>query len=291
MNEYAHPELLVTTQWVSENLDNPIVKLVEVDVDTQAYQAGHIPGAVGFNWQTQLQDQVNRDILSRMDFEDLMGSYGISESDTIVLYGDNRNWFAAYGFWLCRIYGHADVRLMDGGRTKWLNEPGRVLTVQETRPRPVSYHSREINRDIRARVQEVLDLIHGHGGNLVDVRSPEEYTGAVVAPPGMSETAQRGGHIPGAVNIPWSRAVRPDGSFRSMEELRRIYLIEGGVNPSLPTVAYCRIGERSSHTWFVLSCLLGLENVKNYDGSWTEYGSMIGLPIERLAPETIQAGA
>jgi len=291
MNEYAHPETLVTTQWVSEHLEDPALRLVEVDVDTQVYRTGHIPGAIGFNWQKQLQDQVNRDILSRVAFEELAGSHGIGEDDTVVLYGDNHNWFAAYGFWLFRIYGHGDVRLMDGGRNKWLNEPGRALTVQEPRFRPRTYRAKGIDRDIRARVPDVLQVVHGLSGNLVDVRSPEEFAGTMVAPPGMNESAQRGGHIPGAVNIPWSRAVRLDGTFKSMDELRQLYLIEGSLDPSRPTFAYCRIGERSSHTWFVLACLLGLENVRNYDGSWTEYGSMIGLPIERLTLEAIPAGA
>lgn len=291
MNEYAHPEVLVSTQWVRENLGKPGIKLIEVDVDTQAYEAGHIPGSLGFNWQTQLQDQLVRDILSRRAFEELMGAHGVTVNDTVVLYGDNNNWFAAYGFWLFKIYGHRDVRLMDGGRTKWLNEPDRPLITDATPITPTTYRAAEPDLTLRARIPEVLHAVRTLAQNLVDVRSPDEFTGTILAPPGLSETAQRGGHIPGAVNVPWSKAVHADGSFREMNELRRLYLIDAGVNPSRPTIAYCRIGERSSHTWFVLTYLLGLEHVKNYDGSWTEYGSMIAVPIERATRETVPAGA
>ncbi len=289
MNPFAHPEVLVTTQWVHDTLGKPGLKLVEVDVDTLAYHAGHLPGAIGLNWQTQLQDPLARDIPSKSAFEELMAHHGISEEDTIILYGDSSNWFAAYAFWLLKIYGHRDVRLMDGGRTKWLNEPGRALTLERPPLEPGRYTAQRPDLSLRARVQDVLKVVQTGSHNLVDVRSPDEYTGKVVAPPGMTETAQRGGHIPGAHNVPWSTAVNPDGTFKGINDLRRIYLIDAGLNPSRPTITYCRIGERSSHTWFVLSYLLGLENVKNYDGSWTEYGSMIGLPIERLVRET--AGA
>jgi thiosulfate/3-mercaptopyruvate sulfurtransferase len=291
MNTYAHPEVLVTTEWVHEHLGQAGIRLVEVDVDTQAYEAGHLPGAVGFNWQTQLQDQLSRDILSKSGFEQLLGTAGITGKDRVVLYGDNNNWFAAYAFWLFKIYGHKDVVLMDGGRLKWLNEPDRPLTTELPKPQPGRYEAQGPDLSLRARVQDVLRAAQAGAANLVDVRSPDEYTGKVVAPPGMSETAQRGGHIPGAASVPWSRAVRTDGTFKDMDDLRQIYLGEAGVRPSRETIAYCRIGERSSHTWFVLTYLLGLENVKNYDGSWTEYGSMVGLPIERGAGDRVAASA
>jgi thiosulfate/3-mercaptopyruvate sulfurtransferase len=279
MANYAHPEVLVETDWVKANLGK--VKLVEIDVDTRAYDAGHIPGAVGFNWQTQLQDQLRRDIISQAAFEKLVGDAGISADDTVVLYGDNNNWFAAYGFWLFKIYGHDDVRLMNGGRVKWLNEQDKPLTTEATAVTPATYKVREVNLALRAMLPDVLQALEGKRTNLVDVRSPDEFTGKVIAPPGMTETAQRGGHIPGAKSIPWSTAVAGDGTFKPAGELRRIYLEQRGVDAGRDTIAYCRIGERSSHTWFVLKYLLGLENVKNYDGSWTEYGSIVGAPIEK----------
>ncbi|MCX8090796.1 MAG: sulfurtransferase [Verrucomicrobiae bacterium] len=280
MATYAHPEVLVETDWVLANLGKPGIKLVEIDVDTKAYDAGHIPGAVGFNWQTQLQDPVRRDIISQDAFEQLVGGAGISPSDTVILYGDNNNWFAAYGFWLFKIYGHKDVRLMNGGRVKWLNEKDKPLTTEVPKVTPVPYKVTEVHLELRAMLPQVFEAQKG-GWNLVDVRSPDEFTGKVIAPPGMTETAQRGGHIPGAKSVPWSTAVNPDGTFKSADELRRIYLQEKGVDPTRPTIAYCRIGERSSHTWFVLKYLLGIENVKNYDGSWTEYGNLVGAPIEK----------
>jgi thiosulfate/3-mercaptopyruvate sulfurtransferase len=282
MSGYAHPELLVTTDWVKENLGKPGIKLVEVDVDTKAYDAGHIQGAIGFNWQTQLQDQVSRDIISKEAFEQLIGGAGISNNDTVVLYGDNNNWFAAYALWLFRIYGHREVRLMDGGRVKWLNEPDKQLTVEPTRITAVRYTAQAADQSLRARIGDVLQAVGSHSHNLVDVRSPDEFTGKVLAPPGLSETAQRAGHIPGAKSVPWSTAVNPDGTFKSADDLRKIYVDGAHVDGARPTIAYCRIGERSSHTWFVLKYLLGLKDVRNYDGSWTEYGSMIGLPIEKL---------
>ncbi len=285
MTAYAHPEVLVETDWVKENLGKPGIKLVEVDVDTKAYDAGHIPGEVGFNWQTQLQDQVNRDIISPQAFEKLIGGAGIRESDTVILYGDNNNWFAAYAFWLFKIYGHQDVRLMNGGRVKWLNEPDKPMTTEKPEPRPVPYKVSRIDTELRARLAEVLAAAPSHVVNLADVRSPDEFTGKIIAPAGMSETAQRAGHIPGAQNIPWSTAVRPDGTFKSVEELRSIYLDSQAVDLHKPTIVYCRIGERSSHTWFVLKYLLGIENVKNYDGSWTEYGNLVGVPIEKPSPQ------
>jgi thiosulfate/3-mercaptopyruvate sulfurtransferase len=281
VNGYAHPEVLVETDWVKANLGKPGIRLVEIDVDTKAYDAGHIPGAVGFNWRTELQDQVGRDILGKDAFERLVGGAGILPQDTVVLYGDNNNWFAAYGFWLFKMYGHEDVRLMDGGRQKWLGEPDKELVTAKPANAPVRYQAGEPDLRLRARVADVLDVVAKRSQTLVDVRSPDEFTGKVIAPPGMSETAQRGGHIPGAKSIPWGTAVSQNGTFKSADELRTIYLDEKGVDPSRPTIAYCRIGERSSHTWFVLSYLLGLKDVRNYDGSWTEYGNLIGAPIEK----------
>jgi thiosulfate/3-mercaptopyruvate sulfurtransferase len=281
MKSYAHPELLVSTDWVKESLGRPGIKLVEIDVDTKVYEAGHIPGSVGFNWQTQLQDQVGRDIIGKTAFEKLMGNAGISPSDTVVCYGDNNNWFAAYGFWLFKIYGHRDVRLMNGGRVKWLNEPDKALTTEKTQVAPVAYQASEPDKSLRAMLPQVFEAIGSGKWNMIDVRSPDEFTGKVIAPAGMNETAQRGGHIPGAKNVPWSTAVNPDGTFKSADQLREIYVAQRGVDPDKDTIAYCRIGERSSHTWFVLKYLLGFKNVRNYDGSWTEYGNLVGAPVEK----------
>jgi thiosulfate/3-mercaptopyruvate sulfurtransferase len=281
MTDYAHPEVLVSTDWVKQHLGDPGLKVAEIDVDTQAYAAGHVPGAVGFNWQTQLQDTVRRDIVSKQEFERLMSTAGISPSDTVILYGDNNNWFAAYGFWLMKIYGHKDVRLMNGGRVKWLNEDDKELTAEPTAVTPTDYRAQEPDLALRAKLADVVKVLERHDHNLVDVRSPDEFTGRIIAPPGLPETAQRPGHIPGATNVPWSTAVAPDGTFKSADELRGIYLNGVGVLDDRPTIAYCRIGERSSHTWFALKYLLGLDDVRNYDGSWTEYGNLIGMPIER----------
>jgi thiosulfate/3-mercaptopyruvate sulfurtransferase len=281
MANYVHPEILVDTDWVKQNLGKSGIKLVEVDVDTKAYDAGHIPGAVGFNWQSQLQDQVRRDIISKSEFEHLMSEAGISPSDTVILYGDNNNWFASYALWLFKLYGHKDVRLMNGGRVKWLNEQDKELTPEKPKITPTQYRASEPDLSLRALLPDVLQAQKDSGVNLVDVRSNDEFTGKVIAPPGMTETAQRGGHIPGAKSVPWSTAVAPDGTFKSADELKKIYLEDKGVDPKKNTIAYCRIGERSSHTWVVLKYLLGLNNVKNYDGSWTEYGSVVGVPIEK----------
>src|ERR1041385_3011048 len=246
MARYANPEALVETNWVKENLGKPGIKLIEIDVDTKAYDGGHIPGAVGFNWQTQLQDQVRRDIISKEAFEKLVGGAGVSPNETVILYGDNNNWFAAYGFWLFKIYGHKDVRLMNGGRVKWLNEKDKPLTTEITPVTPTTYRVTQTHLELRAMLPQVFDAQKGNW-NLVDGRSPDEFTGKVIAPPGMSETAQRGGHIPGAKSIPWSTAVAADGTFKPAEELMRIYCQEKGVDPHKDTIAYCRIGERSSH--------------------------------------------
>ena len=278
MSDYSHPEMLVSTDWVQENLGSDQFKLIEIDVDTAAYDLGHIPGAIGFNWQSQLQDQVNRDLISREDFEKLMGESGISPADTIIVYGDSNNWFAAYGLWIMQYYGHANIKLMNGGRVKWANE-GRSLSLDSPTITPTTYTVSQTNEDFRALLGEILEVAKLGNRNLVDVRSPDEFTGKIIAPPGMSETAQRAGHIPGATSVPWGSAVAEDGAFKSADELRAIYFDDAGVDPSRDTIAYCRIGERSSHTWFVLKYLLGLDNVKNYDGSWTEYGNVIRAPI------------
>lgn len=281
MSTYANPEVLVTTDWVKEHLNDPKVRLVEVNVDLQAYDAGHIPGAVGWNWQTQTQDQVRRDIPTKEAFEALMSSAGIASDTTVVLYGDNNNWFAAYAFWLLKMYGHKDVRLMNGGRLKWLNESDKPMTPQKPSYPATAYMATALNETDRAKLPEILQIATSKSHNLVDVRSPDEFSGKVIAPPGMSETAQRAGHVPGARSIPWSQAVAPDGTFKPLPELKALYFEKAGIDPNKPTVAYCRIGERSSHSWFVLKYLMGMKNVRNYDGSWTEYGNVVGAPIEK----------
>jgi thiosulfate/3-mercaptopyruvate sulfurtransferase len=280
MGNYVHPEVLVETDWVKQNLGKPGIKLVEVDVDTTAYDAGHIPGSVGFNWQTQLQDQVNRDIIGKEAFERLVGGAGISPSDTVILYGDNNNWFATYAFWLLKYYGHADARVMNGGRAKWIAEK-RAMTKEVPKVTPTTYKAKDPDQSIRIVRDEVVAVVKKPGIALVDVRSPKEFSGEILAPENLpQEGAQRGGHIPGAANIPWSQAVKEDGTFKSPDDLKQLY--EGkGITSDKNVIAYCRIGERSSHTWFVLKYLLGYPRVRNYDGSWTEYGSMVNVPIEK----------
>jgi thiosulfate/3-mercaptopyruvate sulfurtransferase len=279
--EYAHPEVLVSTDWVAQHRQDPNVRLVEVDVDTAAYDEGHIPGAIAWAWNTQLCDTIRRDILNKEQFEELMRNSGISNDTTVVLYGDNNNWFAAWAFWQAKIYGHRDVRLMNGGRKKWLAE-GRELSFEVPSVPRTDYRASEPDLSLRAFLDEVREAMAKGAAALVDVRSPAEFTGEILAPPGLPETCQRGGHIPGARNIPWGKACNEDGTFKSADELKQIYAGEG-IDGSKPVIAYCRIGERSSHTWFVLRYLLGLENVKNYDGSWTEWGNLVGAPIERGA--------
>lgn len=271
-------EILVTTDWVAENLENETIRLIEVDVDTNAYSEGHIPGAVGFNWQSQLQDQVNRDILSQAEFNRLLSEAGVTADTSVILYGDNHNWFAAYALWLFKYYGHENVRLMDGGRAKWLAE-GRPTTTEIPQYAATNYQSSSVNPELRADRDYIRARLETDGFGLVDVRSPAEFVGDIIAPPGMSETAQRPGHIPGASNIPWSQAVAEDGTFKSREELEALYA-DQGINGSIhEIIAYCRIGERSSHSWVALKYILGYDNVRNYDGSWTEWGNLIGNPI------------
>lgn len=279
MAEYAHPESLVSTEWVAEHGGDAGVRLVEVDVDTSAYDQGHIEGAVGWDWTDQLQDTLNRDIISRSDMEELLGGSGISNDTNVILYGDNNNWFAAWAFWQMRMYGHENVKLMDGGRAKWEAE-GRPLTTDAVSHESVRYIASEPDNSIRAFREDVVSAASSGSSFFVDVRAPEEYRGELLAPAALpQEGAQRGGHIPGAANVPWATAVAEDGTFKSADELIEIYGSQ--VDNSKPTIAYCRIGERSSHTWFVLTQLLGLDNVSNYDGSWTEYGSIVRAPIER----------
>jgi thiosulfate/3-mercaptopyruvate sulfurtransferase len=279
-NGYAHPEMLVETAWVAANREHPNLRLVEVDVDTSAYEQGHIPGAVGWNWHTDTQERLSRDIPAPEAFKALMERSGISNDTTIVLYGDNHNWFAAYALWMLQYYGHNDVRLMNGGRQKWLAE-GRPTTTEAPAVPPAQYVLGAVRRELRA-LRPFVEESVGHAGRaMVDVRSPDEYAGKLLAPANLpQEGAQRGGHIPGAANIPWATAVGEDGCFKPRAELEQIYGAKG-ITPDKQVIAYCRIGERSSHTWFALKYLLGYPDVRNYDGSWTEWGSAIGVPVEK----------
>jgi len=277
---YAHPEVLVDADWVEAYLHDPQVRLIEVDVDTTAYDQGHIPGAVGFDWKKELQDQIVRSPLSKEHLEELLGRAGVSNDTTVVLYGDNNNWFAAWALWILKYYGHKDARLLDGGRVKWLADK-REITTEVPSYSVTTYHAGAPDTEIRALRDQVLGWLGQSNIALVDVRSPGEYSGELLAPANLpQEGAQRSGHIPGAANIPWATAVREDGTFKSADELRAIYGSKS-VTADKEVVAYCRIGERSSHTWFALHYLLGYPNVRNYDGSWTEWGSLIGVPIEK----------
>lgn len=280
METYVHPEVLVETQWVADNLKDPKIRLVEVDVDTAAYGEGHIPGAVGWNWKSDLEETLERDIAHQATLDKLLSRSGIANDTTVILYGDNNNWFATYAFWLLKYYGHADARLMNGGRAKWIAE-GRPMTKETPKHPATTYKTQGPDKSIRVVREEVIASVGKAGLGLVDVRSPKEFSGEILAPENLpQEGAQRGGHIPGAANIPWSQAVREDGTFKSAEDLKQLYQGKGIV-PDKEIIAYCRIGERSSHTWFVLKYLLGYPKVLNYDGSWTEYGSLVHVPIER----------
>ena len=273
----SRQDVLVSADWAEENLNADGVVFVEVDEDTSAYEGGHIPGAVRIDWKTELQDQVVRDFVDKAGFEKLLSEKGIDNDHTVVLYGGNNNWFAAYAYWYFKLYGHSQVQLLDGGRKKWELD-GRTLTKDVADRKQTSYTAQEADLSIRAFRQEAIDAIGVK--NLVDVRSPDEFSGKILAPAHLpQEQSQRPGHIPTALNVPWSKTANEDGTFRSDEEIAGIYR-EAGLDTSKATIAYCRIGERSSHTWFALHELLGHTDVKNYDGSWTEYGSLVGVPIE-----------
>jgi thiosulfate/3-mercaptopyruvate sulfurtransferase len=272
--------VLVSTEWLAEHLGDAGLVVAEVDENPDLYDEGHIPGAVELHWRDDLQDPVERDLVGKEEFERLLSSRGIGNDTTVVLYGDKNNWFAAYAYWYLKIYGHGDVRILDGGRQKWIDE-ARELTTDEPAPEPAAYTAQEADEGIRARRDEVLAMLGDAGRVLVDVRSPQEFSGDLIAPPGYEqEGAQRAGHIPTAASVPWAQAVRDDGTFKSADELRELYGGKG-VTPDKQVTAYCRIGERSAHTWFVLRELLGYETVKNYDGSWTEWGNLVDVPIER----------
>jgi thiosulfate/3-mercaptopyruvate sulfurtransferase len=280
MGDYAK-DVLVETEWVEQHLDDESIRIAEVDENPGLYAESHIPGAIGFDWKRDLQDPVKRDFLSPKDFGTLMGERGISNDHTVVLYGDRNNWFAAYTFWYFKYYGHDKVLLMNGPREKWLSEDRR--TTQDI-PEYEAATFRVTAQDdaIRARREEVLDALGAGSHKLVDVRSPQEFSGELIAMPGYEqEGAQRAGHIPGASSVPWAQAVREDGSFKSREELEELYTTKGVIDGDTPIIAYCRIGERSAHTWFVLHELLGRDDVRNYDGSWTEWGNMVDVPIEK----------
>jgi thiosulfate/3-mercaptopyruvate sulfurtransferase len=273
----SRENVLVSAQWAEDNLDTSGVVFVEVDEDTSAYDGGHLPGAVKVDWKTDLQDPVRRDFVDREGFEKLLSAKGIGNDDQVVLYGGNNNWFAAYAYWYFKLYGHDKVQLLDGGRKKWELD-GRALTKDETTRAATAYSAKDQDLTLRAFRDEVVAAINTK--NLVDVRSPDEFSGKLLAPAHLpQEQAQRAGHIPSAINVPWSKAANEDGTFRGDDELREIYG-EAGLDGSKSTIAYCRIGERSSHTWFVLRELLGHSDVKNYDGSWTEYGSLVGVPVK-----------
>jgi len=279
--EYANPDMLVSTDWVAEHLDDPSVVMVESDEDVLLYDTGHIPGAVKIDWHTDLNDPLVRDYLSSGAFAELLSRHGITRDHTVVFYGDNFNWWAAYALWVFKLFGHPDTRLMDGGRALWKAEGRPMGTEIPQRPRTEYPVPKRNDASIRAFRDEVVTHLKA-GGPLVDVRSPQEFSGELLHMPDYpQEGALRGGHIPGAANVPWKRAANEDGTFKTAEELREIYFQEMGLGPKDEVIAYCRIGERSSHTWFVLKHLLGLSRVRNYDGSWTEWGNLVGAPIER----------
>jgi thiosulfate/3-mercaptopyruvate sulfurtransferase len=273
----SRENVLVSAQWAEDNLGAPGVVFVEVDEDTSAYDGGHIPGAVKIDWKTELQDPVRRDFVDKAGFEKLLSNKGVGNADQVVLYGGNNNWFAAYAYWYFKLYGHDNVKLLDGGRKKWELD-GRPLSADEVKREATNYTAQDQDLSLRAFRDEVVDAIGTK--NLIDVRSPDEFSGKLLAPAHLpQESAQRAGHVPSALNVPWAKAANEDGTFRSDDELRELYS-EAGLDSGRATIAYCRIGERSSHTWFALHELLGLSDVKNYDGSWTEYGSLVGVPVK-----------
>jgi thiosulfate/3-mercaptopyruvate sulfurtransferase len=277
--EYAS-DVLVSTDWVQEHLDDPSIRIVEVDENPALYAEAHIPGAIGLDWRTDLQDQVRRDFLDAEAFGELFGSRGISNDHTVVLYGDRNNWFAAYTYWYLKYYGHDKVKLVNGPREKWLSE-GRPTSTEIPSYEPVTFTTTQGDRDIRALRDEVFGALES-GKKLVDVRSPQEFSGELIAMAGYEqEGAQRGGHIPGAASVPWAQAVQEDGTFKPREALEELYGGKGVLDAPEGIIAYCRIGERSAHTWFVLHELLGQQDVKNYDGSWTEWGNLVNVPIEK----------
>ena len=272
-------DVLVSTDWVAQHLNDATLRIVEVDVDTAAHEQGHVPGSIAWNWTTELCDTVVRDIVPLQKFEGLMARSGVGNDTTVILYGDNNNWFAAWALWQLKVYGHRDVRIMNGGRKKWLAE-GRDLRTDVPKVCATTYKAETPDLSIRAFLPEVQEAVKHDSATLIDVRGPQEFTGEILSPPGLPETCQRGGHIPGAKNVPWAKACNEDGTFKSMDELRALYA-SVGVSADKPVIAYCRIGERSSHTWFVLKQLLGYDNVKNYDGSWTEWGNLVGAAVEK----------
>ncbi len=280
MADYANPQVLVETAWVADHLKDPNVRVIEVSVDTAAFEQGHIPGAVALNWFRDLEEHPVRDIASKAKIEQLLGQAGASNNTNVIFYGDNNNWFATYAYWLLKYYGHADARIMNGGRKKWIDE-GRPLTKEATQVTPARYNAKDPHPEIRATRDLVVETAQRRNRGLVDVRSPREFSGELLAPENLpQEGAQRGGHVPGAANIPWGENCRPDGTFKSADELKALYTGKG-ITPDQEIVAYCRIGERSSITWFALKELLGYPKVRNYDGSWTEYGSLVGVPVEK----------
>jgi len=276
---YAKEDVLVSPEWAKEHLDDPSIRFVEVDVDTASYEQGHIPGSVAWDWTSQLSDGIRRDVASSEEMSRLLSESGIGPDTHIVLYGDNNNWFAAWAYWQLKLHGWKRLSILNGGRRYWLDN-GLPLSVDKPTYEPTGIELAEPSNELRAFRDDVMSQLGDPGVTLVDVRSPAEFSGEVIAPPGMTETAQRGGHIPGAQSIPWGQTVQEDGTFKDADALRALYEPKG-VTPDKDVIAYCRIGERSSHSWFVLRELLGYPNVRNYDGSWTEWGSMVNVPIER----------